>query len=139
MLVLMQFVKKMFLLSLVEPVPISLEVNPSTIGTPSAGSTYSISCAAIDDVNGLSTVPQIEWLGPDGSTVESGGGITVGEQVNEDTTVTSTLTFDSIRTSHRGEYTCQATLNSPALTLPFITTLVQTVNVTGKHMYSYIQ
>ena len=119
---------------IVPPDPFSLQVNPSSTGTPAAGATYSISCAALDNVNGLTTIPQIEWLGLDGSRVESGDGITVGDQVNETSTATSTLTFDSIRTSHSGEYICQATFASPALTITYITNQTQNVTVSGKKM-----
>ena len=115
--------------------PIVVQVSPSSTGAPTAGSSYSLTCIVLDDVSGLSSIPEIEWINPEGDEVVNGGGITVGDAVYNTTTATRTISFTSIRTSHVGQYTCQATLSSPALTIPFIGSDATVVNVTGRCTY----
>ena len=112
-----------------EPIIVQIEL-PST-SAPVAGSSFSLSCVAVDSGNGISSTPLIEWTGPNGNPVTNGEGITVGALVNESTVVTQTITYDSIRLSHSGPYTCTATLDSPALTIPYVAMTSQVVTVSG--------
>ena len=59
---------------------------------------YTLICSV--DVPGT---PFIQWQYSNGSDVTTGDGITVSEGV---------LTFNPLRTSHGGEYTCQETAGS---------------------------
>ena len=55
----------------------------------------------------------IEWMDPQGGTIMSWGDITLGTLTVEDNTTSSrSLQFSPLRTSHGGEYTCQATVDS---------------------------
>ena len=108
-------------------------MNPSSIEIPTAGSSYSITCAALETVNGLTDVIGVQWIGPDGSTIDDGGGITIQYATYGNTSVTLTMRYDSIYTSHGGQYTCRAELYSPALTVPFVTILSYNVSVLGRY------
>ena len=111
--------------------PIIVQIQLPSTNAPVAGSSFSLSCVAVDSGNGISTTPLIEWTGPDGNPVSDGEGITVGALVNEDTVVTQIIAYDSIRISHSGLYTCTATLDSPTLTIPYVTTSSRAVIVSG--------
>ena len=55
----------------------------------------------------------IEWMDFEGGTIMPGDGITLGTLTVEDNTMSSrSLQFSPLRTSHGGEYTCQATVDS---------------------------
>ena len=63
-------------------------------------------------------MPQVEWINPDGMTVTSGGSVVVEDAVTIGTTTVLVATFNPVRTSHGGQYMCQATLSSPDLSSP---------------------
>ena len=75
-----------------------------------AGDEYSITCTVMEDIEGLTNSPTLQWVDPDNNTV-SGELITVDETI--DTSAIQTLTFDPLRTSDGGDYTCHAMLVSP--------------------------
>ena len=75
-----------------------------------AGDEYSITCTVMEDIEGLTNSPTLQWVDPEGNIV-SGELITVDETT--DTSATQTLTFDPLRTSDGGNYTCRAMLVSP--------------------------
>ena len=125
-----QFTSLLCIIHTVPPPTVSVQVNPSSTEVPSAGSSFSLSCVALELLAGLTGVPETEWIGPDGGVVQSMGGITVGTPVAGGGTITTqVLTFSSIRTSHAGEYSCRASIESPALSVrdvveePFIITV----------------
>ena len=74
---------------------------------------YSLTCNVSKTVSGLTNTPTAMWT-TGGEPVTNGNGITVTGTTG-DTTVTSTLTFDPLRTSHEGSFVCSGTLTSPAL------------------------
>ena len=106
----MLLIASLFLLSvsLVPPqvITVSIEVQGSSV----AGDEYSITCTVMEDIEGLTNSPTLQWVDPDGNTV-SGELITVDETT--DMSATQTLTFDPLHTSDGGDYTCQAMLVSP--------------------------
>jgi len=110
-------------------------VIPSSSGTPLAGSNYSLVCSAVKNVNGLLRPIQLEWIDPNGHPVVNGSGITVEAANSVSTMTTQTLTFGSLHTSHGGEYTCQATLESPALTVFHVAMQAQNITVAGILIY----
>ena len=74
---------------------------------------YSLTCNVSKTVSGLTNSPTATWtIG--GMAVTNDNGISVSHTTG-DTTVTSTLTFDPLRTSHEGSFVCSGTLTSPAL------------------------
>ena len=73
--------------------PFDVTITASGIST--AGEEYTLTCSV--DVPGT---PSIQWQYSNGSVVTSGDGITVSAGV---------LTFNPLRTSHGGQYPCQAT------------------------------
>ena len=94
----------------------SLEVvtGASEAGPVEAGSAgLTLTCTVTEVTSGLTNMPSAHWMGPSGS-VTSGDDIVVTETFSNDTTVTVTLSFSSLHTSHAGLYTCQGTVVSPA-------------------------
>ena len=94
----------------------SLEVvtDVSEAGPVEAGSAgLTLTCTVIEVISGLTNMPSAHWMGPSGP-VTSGDDIVVTETFSNDTTVTVTLSFSSLHTSHAGLYTCQGTVVSPA-------------------------
>ena len=65
--------------------------------------------------------------------ITNGNGITVTvSDTTEDVTVTSTLTFDPLRTSHKGSFVCSGTLTYPALDATLITSTMKELEVQSK-------
>ena len=113
-----------------------MDINPSTTEVPIAGSYYSLSCIVVDNIVGLSSLPDVEWHDFEGNRIESGGGITVSDQIHTPLSVTITISFDSIHTSHAGQYTCHSTLSSPALTFPYVDMETKDVKTSGTYTYN---
>lgn len=63
-------------------------------------------------------LPAASWTN-EGQSVSNGGGITVSTIIGDSASM-SILTFNPLRTSHRGEYDCSGSLESPALTMSFM-------------------
>ena len=82
---------------LLEPFNVTITAS----GMSTAGQMYTLTCSV--DVPGTSS---IQWQYSNGSDVTTGDGITVSEGV---------LTFNPLRTSHGGEYTCQATAETTSV------------------------
>ena len=94
----------------------SLEVvtDVSEDGPVEAGSAgLTLTCTVTEAILGLTNMPSAHWMVPSGPVI-SGDDIVVTETFSNDTTVTVTLSFSSLHTSHAGLYTCQGTLVSPA-------------------------
>lgn len=73
-----------------------------------AGSSYTLSCTATADIT-----PVVRWTDPSGNSVESGEGVSVsGPFVSGDTT-TLQLTFNYLRTSQAGTYSCLSIIDTP--------------------------
>ena len=64
-------------------------------------------------VEGLSIIPDIQWVGPNGSIVGNDS-ITISDlEVVEGVVASRNLVFSVLLTSHAGEYTCWANLSLP--------------------------
>ena len=81
----------------------SLNITPSINGTVLAGTTLTLTCVAV-----VGRVPTLKWIGPNGEPVTSGNGIVVSQQDN-----IVNLTFNGVRTSQAGNYSCSSELQQP--------------------------
>ena len=74
-----------------------------------AGQSYNLTCTVtLENVAGT---PTVKWLGPNNNPLQNNSNITVGDTVLVNcSTYTTTLYFTTLRTSHGGQYSCQATL-----------------------------
>ena len=102
----------------------------SSSGTATAGMVYSLTCNVSKTVGGLTNTPTAIWT-TGGVAVTNGNGITVSG-TTEDMTVTSTLTFDPLRTSHEGSFVCSGTLTSPALDTPLMPSAMEELEIQSK-------
>ena len=91
---------------------------------------YSLNCTVSKTVAGLINSPTATWTIRD-VAVANGNHITVSS-TTDDMSTTSMLTFDPLRTSHEGIYTCGGALTSPALDTPLMPTAVENNNVQSK-------
>ncbi len=121
-----------FILFTVPLSTMTVQVSPSSSGSPTTGSSYSLNCIALEQLTGLTGIPSTAWIGPGGEVVDSTGGITVGTPVSGGGAITTqVLTFSSMRTSYAGAYSCRATLESPALSVPSVIEEYYVITVTG--------
>ena len=77
---------------------------------------YSLICTTVV-VENLAVEPTVEWQFSNGSIVVAGNGISVGNPLTSDNTITLTLTFNPLRTSHGRNYTCSANVTAKSITL----------------------
>ena len=108
----------------------AITVSVISEGSDTAGESYVLTCTVMEEVEGLTNIPSLQWLDPSDQVVVDGEGVTVGQIQRTDTTAMLVLTFDPVRTSHGVEYTCQGTLESPPG--PLMNTSEQTVTVQSK-------
>lgn len=89
--------------------------------SPVLGQSYSINCVGHKSRSGLINVPSPQWFTPAGSLLSTGADVqlqgpkTVGLSSSE-----LVAQFTTLHTSHAGNYTCQVSLASPALTAPIV-------------------
>ena len=101
-------------LSSVPADPLEVIAGVSEAGPVGAGSAgLTLTCTVTEVISGLTNMPSAHWMGPSGP-VTSGDDIVMTETFSNDTTVTVTLSFSSLHTSHAGLYICQGTVVSPA-------------------------
>ena len=91
---------------------------------------YSLICNVSKTVGGLTDSQTAMWT-TEGEAVTNGNGITVTDTTG-DTTVTSTLTFDPLRTSHEGSFVCSGTLTSPALDTALMPSATEDLEIRSK-------
>ena len=88
---------------------VSINVEITTSGSPSAGETFSLECS----ISGTSDDATFQWLrgSPDNRTqLTSGGSRTINS-----TSSVSQLQFSPLRASHGGLYTCQVMVGNAAV------------------------
>ena len=73
---------------------------------------YTLTCT-VTAISGMNLAPSVEWVGPDGGVVVSGGNITVGEVETRGSISTLTLSFSPVLTSNDGRYVCRAAISVP--------------------------
>ena len=110
--------------------PNAVTATVSSSGTATAGMVYSLTCNVSKTVSGLTNSPTATWtIG--GMAVTNDNGITVSHTTG-DTTVTSTLTFDPLQTSHKGSFVCYGTLTSPALDTALMSSATENLEIQSK-------
>ena len=101
----------------------------SSSGIARAGMVYNLTCTVSKTVDGLINSPTATWTNTStGMAVSNGKGITVST-VTDDMMSTSTLTFDPLRTSHKGSLVCGGTLTSPARETALMPSTMETLRV----------
>ena len=85
-----------------------MTITPTINGTVLAGTTLTLTCEAVID-----RVPTLKWIDPNGQPVQSGNGIIVSQQDNLNTLSIVNLTFNGVRTSQSGNYSCSCELQQP--------------------------
>lgn len=94
-------------------VPIDdVQVTSMTEGEAIAGQQYRLFCTVTFPL-GLTNPITVQWYDSNG-VVSSGNGITVGGVLMSATNITSSITFNPLRTSHGGQFSCRATITSSA-------------------------
>ena len=73
-----------------------------------AGRRHSLTCHVTSDIT-----PTVKWVGLDGTELETGEGMIVSEPVRYGLNTTMVLTFDTLKTSHGGDYSCVSSTNYP--------------------------
>ncbi len=107
------------------PVP-AFNLTTEVSGVPTAGQTYSLTCNVTEIIDGLTGSPAVEWLSSPVAVMDLGADVS-------GTSASQRITFNPLLTSHGREYTCRATLDSPAVEGGNITaTDTQTVIVESK-------
>ena len=88
----------------------TLDIWVSHGGSPfTAGQSYNLTCTVT--LENATRNLTVEWLDPNNNPVLNNSDITVGTTVAVNySTYTTTLQFITLRTSHSGQYSCQATL-----------------------------
>ena len=64
-------------------------------------------------ITGMTLPPLMEWVGPDGNVLVSGGNVTISEVKTQGIVSTISLSFHPVLSSQGGYYTCRATVNIP--------------------------
>ena len=78
-----------------------------------AGENFQLTCS-VSVVEYLITQPTVQWSG---GSVDSGDGVTESDTTVSGVTSMRNLTFSPLHTSHGAEYTCQADINIPDISL----------------------
>ena len=89
------------------PLP-NVQFTPSTFAM--TGQPYFLTCT-VQVVQYLAVIPDVTWLAPDGSSLQSESGITVRQPVRNGNITTLRLAVDQLAQSHAGSYTCRACIS----------------------------
>ena len=103
----------------------------SSLGTARAGMVYILTCTVSKTVNGFLNSPTATWTAW-GVAVTNGNGIIVSNTTADNMTVTSTLTFSPLRTSHERSFVCSGTLTSPAVHVALMSSTTEELEIQSK-------
>ena len=106
-----------------------MEITPE--GPSTAGMEHTLICIVTSAEN-LFSSPDVVWTYSNGTIIDSGDGITVGQAVTEGSGTTSILSYNLLRTSHGGMYTCMADISIPEASVAVTNDASATVNVQRK-------
>ena len=102
-------------------------------GISTAGEVYSLTCD-VSLSQKLRQSPAIEWVGPDGNVIYNATLRDVSLTSSSPST-TMTLSFNPLRTSHRGMYWCRATLTDTAANIILMNNSTASLIILGKPVY----
>ena len=102
-------------------------------GISTAGEVYSLTCD-VSLSQKLRRSPVIEWVGPDGNVIDNATLRDVSLTSSSPST-TMTLSFNPLRTSHRGMYWCRATLTDTAAYIILMNNSTASLIILGKLVY----
>ena len=97
------------------------------------GQQFNVSCT-VEHVNGLSSRPNITWIGPNGTPITLLQNVHISTPLQEEHSKTVILHFIPLTEVHMGEYACKAVLISPALERPLVRTGVYKLEIEGKYI-----
>lgn len=120
------------------PSPVMILIDPSSNGILTAGNTYTLTCIALKTASGLTRFAQTQWTGPGGAAVATSGTIALGSAVSESLRTVQRISLSPLSTSDAGVYTCQSTLSSTALTVPYRTMQSYTMIISGTVVMFFI-
>ncbi len=83
----------------------------NTSGNSLVGETFSLICSITRALNTTGNLT-LQWIGPDGNQVVSMGPILVGDPLTSGNATSLSLQFNTLFSSHGGEYICQGNLIS---------------------------
>ncbi len=86
----------------------ALSLTTEVSGDLTIGQNYSLTCNVTEIIDGLTDSPAVEWLNNTGTVMD----LSVADS---GTSASQRITFNPLQTSHAGEHTCRATLDSPAV------------------------
>ena len=110
----------------------AIDIISEVSGEPTAGQTYSLTCTVTEVIDALTNSPAVEWLNSPVAVMD----LSVDDP---GTSASQRITLDPLQSSYGGEYTCRATLDSPAVEGGTITTAdMQTVTVKSKLVFHVI-
>ena len=107
---------------------IVLMASVSSEGSSVAGQSLVLTCS-VTKVENITGNVDIQWIGPDGSEVTTGGSVTVGAPTTSGADTRLSLQFATLYTSDSGQYTCRGDLVSSNSTYTVLT--MQDVIVQG--------
>ena len=115
--------------------PEVLEVTATSDDTaPILGQSYSMDCTGHKTVSDLINQPSPQWLTPSGTPLSSSSDIQLQGPRNVGLSSSELVAlFPTLRTSHAGNYTCQASLSSPALTSPIVKLVTFEIIIESKY------
>ena len=105
-------------------------VTIESMGSETAGEEYQLICT-VEVVEGLVVQPTVAWLDPTNQPA-SKQSIAEGTAQRDGVSTTLTLTFTPLRTSHMGQYTCQAIVNIQEVVIDVMGTQTFDVVVASK-------
>ena len=88
-----------------------LMASVNTTGNTLVGETFSLVCSITRALNTSGNLT-LKWIGPDNNQVMSMGPIMIGDPLTSGDITTLSLQFNTLFTSHGGEYICQGNLIS---------------------------
>ena len=105
-----------------------MEITPEGFST--AGFEHTLICR-VTGAGNLFSSPAVVWMNGT-EELYSGDAITVGQAVTEGSVTTRSLTFNPLRTSLGGMYTCMAVINIPDASVAVMNDASTAVNVQSK-------
>ncbi len=114
--------------------PDAISATVSGTGLPVAGSEFNFSCT-VETVPGFATMPTAEWRDADGRIVVTGGDITIQSSSPSNRITVITLTFDPVKATDVGRYTCIGSLTTPVQPGPLQDSGMEDLRVQSKQLH----